>query len=92
MKTEKMENEDLQEFFSRELVLNIQSAITKMKKNKAPYKDILGVMILLMSAANGDVEAKCKKTEKLFNQIQKRYADEVNRVAAIEEQRMMFNN
>ena len=88
----KKENENLQEFFSREMVLNIQSAISKMKKNKAQYKDILGVMILLMAAANGDLESKCKKTERLFNQIQKRFADEVNRVAAIEERRMMTNN
>jgi hypothetical protein len=88
----KQENESLQEFFSREMVLNILSAIKKMKKNKAPNKDILGVIILLMAAANGDVDAKCKKTNRLFNQIQKRFADEVNSVVASEEQRKMLNN
>ena len=88
----KQQNESLLEFFSREMVMNILSAIKKMKKNKAPNKDILGVIILLMAAANGDVDAKCKKTKRLFNQIKKRLVDEVISVAIIDEQRKMLNN
>jgi len=88
----KKENENLQEFFSREMVLNLEGAIKKMKRNKATYTEILGVVIMLMAAANGDLESKCKKTKRLFNQIQRRFADEVNSVVMLEEQRAMMNN